>query len=69
MMTMLLRLFMAQNIKQFTCKAISCFFSGISFRVGLAIAKAIVEAHKGAINVKSMLGKGTELTVVMPLAG
>jgi signal transduction histidine kinase len=36
--------------------------------IGLAIAKAIVEAHRGTINVKSKLNDGTEFTVAIPLA-
>ncbi|HYE84471.1 MAG TPA: HAMP domain-containing sensor histidine kinase [Clostridia bacterium] len=34
--------------------------------IGLTIAKAIVEAHKGDISVKSKLGEGTVFTVVIP---
>lgn len=34
--------------------------------IGLAIAKAIVEAHKGAIKVQSEVGKGTEFSVSLP---
>ena len=34
--------------------------------IGLTIAKAIVEAHKGTITVKSELDKGTEFTVMLP---
>jgi signal transduction histidine kinase len=34
--------------------------------VGLTIAKAIVEAHKGTIAVQSEVGKGTEFTVSLP---
>lgn len=34
--------------------------------IGLAIAKAIIEAHRGHIGVVSQVGKGTEVTVVIP---
>lgn len=34
--------------------------------LGLTIAKAIVDAHKGAISVKSSLGAGTEFSVLLP---
>lgn len=34
--------------------------------IGLTIVKAIVDFHRGNINVKSALGKGTEFTVVLP---
>jgi two-component system sensor histidine kinase VicK len=35
--------------------------------LGLAIAKEIVEAHNGKISVSSELGKGTEVTVKLPI--
>ena len=35
--------------------------------LGLAIVKHIVKAHNGFVNVKSVLGKGTEFTVKLPL--
>jgi two-component system sensor histidine kinase VicK len=36
--------------------------------LGLAIAKEIVEAHGGEISIKSVLGKGTEVTIRFPAA-
>jgi len=35
--------------------------------LGLSIAKEIVEAHSGTISIKSELGKGTEVTVKLPV--
>lgn len=35
--------------------------------LGLAIAQAIISAHKGTIEVKSDVGKGTTATVTLPL--
>ncbi|MDD4495834.1 MAG: ATP-binding protein, partial [Eubacteriales bacterium] len=35
--------------------------------LGLSIAKEIVEAHNGKISIKSKLGKGTEITVSLPV--
>lgn len=34
--------------------------------IGLTITKAIVEAHKGRIEVRSKLGEGTEFTIIIP---
>ena len=35
--------------------------------LGLAIAMEIVQAHKGDIKIKSEFGKGTEMTIVLPV--
>ncbi len=37
--------------------------------LGLFITKAIVEAHRGSIQVRSHLGKGTTFTFTLPLGG
>ena len=35
--------------------------------LGLAIVKRIVEIHKGKIEVDSELGKGTKITIMIPV--
>jgi two-component system sensor histidine kinase KdpD len=37
--------------------------------MGLAIVKAILEAHGGGIQLASQTGKGTRFTFWLPLAG
>ena len=34
--------------------------------LGLPVAKAIVEAHKGSITLRGKLGEGTVATVILP---
>ncbi|WP_448384203.1 ATP-binding protein [Desulfosoma sp.] len=36
--------------------------------LGLAVVKEIIMRHKGAIHVKSELGKGTVFTIELPAA-
>ena len=35
--------------------------------LGLAIAKEIVNAHAGEIKIKSKVGEGTEITIMIPV--
>ena len=35
--------------------------------LGLAIVKHIVERHRGTLDIRSVLGKGTEVTVTLPI--
>ena len=35
--------------------------------IGLALVKALVEAHHGAVTVDSEVGKGTTFTILLPL--
>jgi signal transduction histidine kinase len=37
--------------------------------VGFSICKRIIDAHKGRIEVSSSPGKGTKITVFLPLSG
>ena len=34
--------------------------------IGLAIVKSVIEAHKGSITVKSILGLGTKFVIKLP---
>ena len=36
--------------------------------LGFAIVKRIVEIHKGKIEILSELGKGTKISIILPLA-
>jgi signal transduction histidine kinase len=39
------------------------------YGIGLSLAKRIIEAHGGSIEVSSQLGEGTSVLVVLPLSG
>jgi signal transduction histidine kinase len=50
------------------------FWQGAKLRragvgLGLSIAKGIVEAHGGSLQVDSAPGRGATFTLVLPLAG
>jgi signal transduction histidine kinase len=36
---------------------------------GLALARAVLDKHGGSIDVRSVLGEGTEFTLRLPIAG
>ncbi len=37
--------------------------------IGLALVKSLVEAHQGRIDIQSKLGKGTQITIYLPIIG
>ncbi len=37
--------------------------------IGLALVKSLVEAHQGRIDIQSELGKGTQITIYLPIIG
>ncbi len=39
------------------------------FGLGLSLANQIIKLHKGQISVRSILGKGTEFSILLPTAG
>nr|WP_062121969.1 hybrid sensor histidine kinase/response regulator transcription factor [Geofilum rubicundum] len=40
---------------------------GGGFGIGLSLCKAMVEAHKGEISLQSEIGKGTQVTFILPV--
>jgi signal transduction histidine kinase len=53
-------------------RAFSSFLSTTKAKgtgLGLAIVARVVEAHRGAIKIRSQLGRGTIVRVVLPLQG
>jgi signal transduction histidine kinase len=34
--------------------------------MGLALAKRIIEAHNGVLELRSIVGKGTQVTISLP---
>jgi PAS domain S-box-containing protein len=43
--------------------------AGVGTGLGLAISYTIIQKHRGAITVRSELGKGTEFTLALPIEG
>lgn len=43
--------------------------SETGFGLGLSMAQRIIKLHKGSINVKSSVGRGTTFTIILPSAG
>ena len=39
------------------------------YGLGLSLCKAVVEAHKGKIDITSTLGQGTRVKVMLPISG
>ena len=37
--------------------------------LGMAIARAVVEQHGGRIEIRSQLGRGTQVSVLLPVEG